>query len=108
MLLVFAGVLLYSAYGLLTEGDEEEEEDLSQNPIVKLTTRYLPSTDQYDGDNFFTTPPGADTALATPLLLALVSALPSLPPRAHPLLLALVSAPPLERVRWPLSSRPSS
>ena len=43
VLLVFAGVLLYSAYGLLTEG-EEEEEDLSQNPIVKLTTRYLPST----------------------------------------------------------------
>jgi hypothetical protein len=44
VLIVFAGILLYSAYGLLTEG-EEEEEDLSQNTIVKLTKQYLPSTD---------------------------------------------------------------
>ena len=71
VLLVFSGILLYSAYGLLTEG-EEEAEDLSQNMIVKLTKQYLPSTDSYDGDKFFTTPAGSDTALATPLLLALV------------------------------------
>ena len=70
VLLVFSGILLYSAYGLLTEG-EEEEEDLANNPIVKLTKQYLPSTDQYVGDSFFTQ--GADGAkLATPLLLALV------------------------------------
>lgn len=62
-------MLLYSAYGLLTEG-EEEEEDLSQNPIIKLTKQYLPSTDAYDGDKFFTDVGGE--ALATPLLLALV------------------------------------
>ena len=71
VLLVFSGILLYSAYGLLSEG-EEEVQDLSQNNIVRLTKQYLPSTDSYDGDNFFTTPQGADTALATPLLLALV------------------------------------
>jgi len=53
ILLVFAGVLLYSAYGLLTEGDDEEE-DLSQNAIVQFTKNYLPSTDVYDGDRFFT------------------------------------------------------
>jgi len=71
VLVVFAGILLYSAYGLLTEG-EEEEEDLSQNTIVKLTKQYLPSTDAYDGDKFFTTVPGVEGSLATPLLLALV------------------------------------
>jgi len=71
VLIVFAGILLYSAYGLLTEG-EEEEEDLSQNTIVKLTKQYLPSTDTYDGDKFFTTRPGVEGTLATPLLLALV------------------------------------
>ena len=73
VLLGFAGILLYSAYGLLTEGDEEEE-DLSQNTIVKLTKQYLPSTDRYDGDRFFTEQPAAEGggSLATPLLLALV------------------------------------
>ena len=69
VLLVFAGILLYSSYGLLT-GEEEEEEDLSQNAVVKLTKQYLPSTDAYDGDQFFTGE-GA-SRLATPLLLALV------------------------------------
>lgn len=73
VLLVFAGILLYSAYGLLTEEDDEPE-DLSQNPVVKLTKQYLPSTDAYDGDRFFTTNGSADgvTSMATPLLLALV------------------------------------
>lgn len=68
--LVFAGILIYSAYGLL-QGEDEEEEDLSNNAVVKLTKQYLPSTDKYDGDKFFTT--GLDgSTLATPLLLALV------------------------------------
>jgi len=79
VLLIFSGILLYSAYGLLTE-EEDEEEDLSNNAIVKLTRQYLPSTDRYDGDRFFTTPTeferegggGAATTLATPLLMALV------------------------------------
>merc|ERR1719163_1614990 len=41
VLLLFSGVLLYSAYGLLTE-EEGGEEDLSQNAVVKLTKQYLP------------------------------------------------------------------
>jgi len=69
VLLVFSGILLYSAYELLAEGDEEPE-DLSQNAVVKLTKQYLPSTDSYDEDKFFTIQDGV--SVATPLLLALV------------------------------------
>jgi len=68
-LLPCAVILLYSAYGILAEGDEED--DLSDNAIVKLTNQYLPSSQEYDGSNFFTK--SAEGALlATPLLLALV------------------------------------
>jgi hypothetical protein len=66
VLLVFAGVLLYSAYGLLTEGDDDDE-DLSQNAIVQFTKANFASTDEYDGDQFFNA-----AGLATPLLLALI------------------------------------
>jgi len=69
VLLLFSGILLYSAYGLFFE-EEDEEEDLSQNQIVQLTQRYLPSTESYDGDRFFTRQ--GSESLATPLLLALV------------------------------------
>jgi len=68
-LLPCALILLYSAYGLLQ--GEEEEEDLADNAVVQLTKKYLPSTDAYDGDNFFVRD-DAGALLATPLLLALV------------------------------------
>lgn len=67
-LLPCALLLLYSAYGILTSDDEPD--DLSENAVVRLTQKYLPSTDEYDGDRFFTLKNGAK--LATPLLLALV------------------------------------
>ncbi|KAI8471645.1 MAG: integral membrane protein TerC family-domain-containing protein [Monoraphidium minutum] len=82
VLLVFALVLLWSAYGLLF-GEDDDDEDLSDNAIIKVCRRLLPVTDHYDGDKFFTTspPPGAAAAAlapgaaaaraATPLLLAL-------------------------------------
>lgn len=61
-------ILLYSAYSLFAE--DEGDEDLSDNAIVKFTRQYLPSTEEYDGDRFFIK--AADGAmLATPLLLAL-------------------------------------
>jgi len=73
VLLLFSGVLLYSAYGILTE-DGDEEEDLENNAVVQFTQKYLPfpTTTQYEGDRFFTTPLEGAKALATPLLLALV------------------------------------
>ena len=69
ILLVFAGVLIFSSYKLIAEGEEEEEEDMSENAIVKFCSDLLPVSKEYDGENFFTTENGAK--IATPLLLCL-------------------------------------
>lgn len=69
ILLVFAGVLIFSSYKLIAEGEEEEEEDMSENAIVKFCSGLLPVSKEYDGENFFTTENGAK--IATPLLLCL-------------------------------------
>ena len=69
ILLVFAGVLIFSSYKLIAEGDEEEEEDMSENAIVKFCSGLLPVSTEYDDDNFFTMENGAK--IATPLLLCL-------------------------------------
>lgn len=53
VLLGFAGVLLFSAYKLWTE-DEDESEDLTENAIVAFASKSLSGVDFYDGDNFFT------------------------------------------------------
>jgi len=70
VLLVFAGLLLVSSAKLLFAGDEEEEEGLESNGVVALVRRLLPVSAEYDGDAFFTGPPGAQQP--TPLLLVLV------------------------------------
>jgi TerC family integral membrane protein len=62
LLVVFALILLWSAYGLLTKGDDDEDDDLSDNVIVKICRRVLPVSDHYDGSNFFTTPAAAAAA----------------------------------------------
>lgn len=66
---VFAGILIYSAYGLLTD-DNQDEDDLADNAIVRFTKEFFPSTDSYDGNKFFTVQNQQN--VATPLLLALV------------------------------------
>lgn len=73
VLLLFAGVLIYSACGLLFE-EKGEDEDLSQNAVILFAKEYLPwpTSDAYDGDSFFTTSADGLQRLATPLLLALV------------------------------------
>lgn len=73
VLLVFAAILILSSGSILAESfsGEKEEPDLASNPVVKLCKQLLPTTDQMDGDRFFTL--GADGArLATPLLVALM------------------------------------
>ena len=74
VLLVFAGILIFSSYKLIIE-EEEEEEDMSENAIVKFCSNMLPVSEDYDGDNFFTTvrddKTGEMIKMATPLLLCL-------------------------------------
>lgn len=66
----FAGLLIYSAGNLLFNNDDEEE-DFSNNKIVRFWRGLFPFAEQYDGDKFFTK--AADGArLATPLLLVLL------------------------------------
>ena len=86
VLLVFAALLVYSSVKMMMVG-EEEDEDLSDNQVIKFAQKYLPSTDVYDGDRFVTSAPvdGAakdgggtllgllkGTSVVTPLLVALV------------------------------------
>uniref|UniRef100_A0A0D9WC63 Uncharacterized protein n=1 Tax=Leersia perrieri TaxID=77586 RepID=A0A0D9WC63_9ORYZ len=63
--LLLALILLFTSYKLFAE--EDEESDLSDNFIVKTCQRFIPVTDYYDGDRFFTTQGGLWKA--TPLLL---------------------------------------
>lgn len=44
LLLVFAAILLYSSFGLLFGEEDDEEEDLSQNPIVKTINKVCTAT----------------------------------------------------------------
>ena len=66
--LIFAGILLISAYKLLTDNDEDE--DLSDNYVLKISNYIMKSTTEYDGDRFFTKEKG--TSVATPLLMCLI------------------------------------
>ena len=79
VLLVFAGILIFSSYKLITESGEEEDEDMSENAIVQVRigpfpnpntvcpyktdtsllqlqfcSKLLPVSEAYDGDNFWT------------------------------------------------------
>lgn len=69
VLLVFAAILLFSSFKLLTE-DEDGDEDLSENAVVKFASKNLNAVDYFDGENFFTLEDGVRRA--TPLLLCLV------------------------------------
>jgi len=71
VLLVFAGILLYSSGSVLLGGESEEEEDLSDNAIIKLANNFIKSTTEFDGNNFFTVQNGIK--LATPMFLCTVA-----------------------------------
>lgn len=69
--LIFAGLLIFSAYKLIASGDDKNE-DVSDSAVVKFASKLFPFTDTYDGQRFFTE--GEDgTSLATPLMLVLLS-----------------------------------
>lgn len=69
VLLVFAGILVFSSAKMLV-GKDKEEESLEDNKVVQFATKLMNSTDQYDGENFWTVVDGVKRA--TPLLLLLV------------------------------------
>lgn len=72
ILLVFAAILVYSsAKTLIPEDEDEEEEDLNDNAIVKFSRNLIDSVDDFDGSNFFTMVDGVKKA--TPLFICMVS-----------------------------------
>jgi len=72
VLLVFAGILLYSsATVLLGDGDDDEDEDMSENAIVALSKNLFDSSDNFDGDRFFTIEEGIKKA--TPLFICMIA-----------------------------------
>lgn len=54
VLLGFAAILIFSSYKLLSEGEDDEDEDLSDNKLIAFASSALDATDSYDGANFFT------------------------------------------------------
>mmetsp|Transcript_9388 Transcript_9388/g.23400 ORF Transcript_9388/g.23400 Transcript_9388/m.23400 type:complete len:397 (-) Transcript_9388:57-1247(-) len=71
VLLVFAAILLFSSFKVIVGEDEDDDEDLSENAIVKFANNLFSSTDQFDGDNFFTEIDGI--RMATPMLLCMIA-----------------------------------
>lgn len=68
VLLVFAGILVFSS-GKMLLGGGGEEENFEENKVVQLAMSLINSTAEYDGDKFWTKVDGVSRA--TPLLLVL-------------------------------------
>ena len=72
ILLVFAAILIYgSAKFFFATDDDGEDEDPSQNVIVKFSRSLFPSTDDFHGDKFFIVEKGV--RMATPLFICLIA-----------------------------------
>jgi len=71
VLLIFASILLFSSYKVIVGEEDEEDGDLSENAIVKFANNLFSSTDQFDGDKFFTEIDGIRKA--TPMLLCMIA-----------------------------------
>jgi TerC family integral membrane protein len=67
--LIFAIVLIVSSFKML-KNEEDDDNDLDNNYIMKISKRFMKTSDHYDGDKFFTVIDNA--TVATPLLLCLV------------------------------------
>jgi tellurite resistance protein TerC len=68
MMYVFGGFLIYTGFKLLFKG--EEENDPEDNPALKLARRYIRTTKDYHGDQFWVIQDGK--RFATPLFLVLI------------------------------------
>ena len=69
---LFGAFLIYTALKLAREsGHEREAEVERESRLVKFVRRFVPTTDDYDGDKFLTRVGGKH--VVTPMLLALVA-----------------------------------
>ena len=71
VLLVFAAILLFSSFAFFLGDNDEEDEDFSENTIVRFSKSLIPSTEKFDGDRFFTLMDGVRKA--TPLLICTIA-----------------------------------
>lgn len=69
VIFIFGGFLVFS--GIRMAFHDESKADPSRNPVVRLFKRFVPTTEEYDGQKFFTRKNGK--LLATPLLTVLVA-----------------------------------
>lgn len=65
---IFGAFLIFTGIHMATAQDEQIEPE--KNPVVRLFRRFMPISDRYDGQKFFTRQNGV--LMATPLLLVLV------------------------------------
>lgn len=69
ILYLFGAFLLYTGIHMM-KPEAEAEEDLSQNKILTLLKKVIPTSQQFDGEKFFTIENGK--RIATPLFLVLI------------------------------------
>jgi len=81
VVMLFGAFLVYSSYTLIAGGEEDEDEDVGDNPVVKWASKTFNATSEFDGGRLFTrrgmedAPPEGLIGLLgrpTPLLLVLV------------------------------------
>ena len=68
LLYVFGAFLLYTAYKIAFHDDNEVHPE--ENPLLRFTQKFIPSTTRYDGQKLFTIENGK--RLATPLFAVLI------------------------------------
>lgn len=69
VLYIFGAFLLYTAFKIARH-DEEKQVDYNNNVAMRLVRRFVPTTDEYDGQKLFTRKNGH--RLATPLFAVLI------------------------------------
>jgi tellurite resistance protein TerC len=67
LIYVFGGLLIYSGLKLLRQGDEEIHPE--NNPLLRLFRKWIPVTEDYEGEKFWVQRPGL---YATPLVVVLL------------------------------------
>jgi tellurite resistance protein TerC len=71
LIYIFGAFLIYTGLKLVFSKGDDEDQDISDNTVVKIAKRFVRVSDKYDGHKFFTVKDGV--RVATPLLLVLVT-----------------------------------